>query len=361
MSAAKGFRSMAAFVKAATWDTPVACGALSGIPFLNEKIAKKIVLDPNEEVDLQSGALPGDKSSESYVGSFDTYFRYAGLDRLLAQLVGSDTISTVDAGSTFRHEMLTVNDKEGVFGTLIFNKGNVQIEEYPGCKIVGATITLKPGKAMVTWDVVCSSVNYNTSSGTNNLTSFADVTVPTGNEAVMFQHLQFHVKPISDTTAFDSDDLAYINSLVITIKQAHLQDDYSTRGGTIIDEPTADGKWDIGLKVGWRKFDPAAQPGGNGVLIEAAKTKAQYKARVLLTGPAIGSGTNVNTMAMWFPNIQITDTDSSISGANVSPVSADFRCHRSPADSLPTGFPTGGVTPIAIDIQNSFATGGLAN
>lgn len=360
MSAAKGYRSLAAFTKGTTWDTAAVCGALTGIPFLSEKIAKKIVLDPNEEVDLDSGPLPGDKSSEQYAGSFDTYLRYAGLDRLLGHLLGSDAISTIDVATAFRHEILPVNDREGLFGTLAINKGNQIIEEYASVKIVGATITLKPGKATVTWDVVASSVSYNTSTGNNTIASFASVTVPTQNEPVLFQHMQFHIKPISDSAAFGAGDLAYINSLEISIKQAHLQDDYSTRGGTIIDEPIADGKWDVGLKVGWRKFDPAAQPAGNATLIEAAKSKAQYKARVLLTGPAITGGTNINSMTFWFPNIQITDTDSNVGGANVSPVSIDFRAHRSPGGTLPTGFMTGGTTPVAIDILNSFATSGIA-
>lgn len=354
-TAVKGFRSIGAFLKGSVWDTAVQAGAGHGIPFISEKIQKKITLDPNEELDTDASPLPGDKSSQQYAGSFDTYLRYTGLDRLFAHALGDDAITTIDVATAFRHEMIPQNDREGLFGCLVFNKGNVIIEEYASVKVTGFTITLKPGKATVTWDVVCSSLAYNTDTGTNTLTTAASITVPSANDAVMFQHMAVSLKPVSDTAAFDANDLAYVNEVVISCKQPVIEDDFSTRGGTIIDEPIADGKWDVGLKLGWRKLTVAAQPGaGNSALLAAAQTKAQYKARVLLTGPGIGSGSNVNSMTFWFPCIQIEDSDSNVDGANVSPTSVQFKGHR--ATSLPTGFMTGATTAIALEIQNSNST-----
>lgn len=360
MSAVKGYRSLAAYLKGVSgWDVAETAGAGHAIPFISEKISKSIVLDPNEEVDLESSPLEGDKSSQKYSGSIETYLRYAGLDRLFAHLFGDDTVEVIDAATAHRHIFTLQNDREGLFGTLVINKGNRIIEEYASVKITGCTITMKPGKATVTWDLVASSLAYNTDTGTNDLTSFASVTVPSGNAAAMFQHIAVHLKPTSDATAFDADDLAYVNEVVITIKQAHVEDDYSTRGGTIIDEPTADGKWMVGLKLGWRKFDDAAQPGaGNLHIMQAHQTKANYKARVLLTGPGIGSGTNMNLMTFWFPNIQIEDAESNAGGANVSAFSANFKAHR--ASSLPTGFMTGATNAVSLEIQNANDTAGDA-
>ncbi len=360
MSAVKGYRSLAAYLKGSSWDAAVQAGAGHAIPFISEKISKSIVLDPNEEVDLESSPLQGDKSSQKYSGSIETYLRYAGLDRLFAHLFGDDTVEVIDAATAHRHMFTLQNDREGLFGTLAINKGNRIVEEYASVKITGCTITMKPGKATVTWDLVASSCAFNTDTGTNNLTTYASVTTPSGNDAAMFQHIAVHLKPTTDATAFDSDDLAYVNEVVITIKQAHVEDDYSTRGGIIIDEPTADGKWQVGLKLGWRKFDDAAQPGaGNLHIMQAHQSKATYKARVLLTGPAIGAGgTNLNLMTFWFPNIQIEDAESNVGGSNVSPFSANFKAHR--AASLPTGFMTGATNAVSLEIQNATSTAGDA-
>ena len=175
----------------------------------------------------------------------------------------------------------------------------------------------------------------------------------------MFQHLTAYLKPVRDTPDFDADDLAYLNEVVISIKQPVVEDDYSTRGGTIIDEPVADGKWDVTCKLGWRKFTVAAQPGaGNSAIIAADLAKTKYKAKLLLTGPAIGSGTNVNLMTWYFPNLQSESVDVNVAGANVPPASVTFRAHR--ATSLPTGFPTGATGPVSLEIQNANDTAGDA-
>lgn len=359
MAAVKGYRSEAAFVKATTWDTAVVCGALHGIPFLSEKMTKSVALDPNEEVDLDASPLAGDKSSQKYSGSIETYMRYGGLDRLLGHLLGSDTISTIDAATAYRHEILPMNDREGLFGTLAINKGNQFIEEFAGVKVTGLTIVMKPGKAVATWDLVASSLAINTSTGTNTTTTFASVTLPTPTDPILWNQIQFHIKPVSDAAAFGAGDLAYVNEITVEIKQAMVEDDYSTRGGTLIDEPIADGKWQVMLKVGWRKADTAAQAVGNMILSEAALNKTQYKARILCTGPGIGSGTNVQTAAFWFPLIQAeTGYEHNIGGSGVAPLSINFKSHRSA--TLPTGFPTGGTTPISIDIQNGISASGIA-
>lgn len=359
MTAVKGFRSMAAAKKAATWLTAVACGASDGIPFLSESIKKSVTLDPNEEVDGDAGPLAGDKAGEQYAGPFETYLRYRGIDLLLGMALGSWTTETVDGpASAYRQLVLPSNDREGQFITLAINHGNLWIAEYTTAKVTGFTITMKPGKSTISFDIVAGSMNWNASTGTNTTTTFADVTTPSGNDVVLWQHIQAYVKLNSVGADFDANDKVHLNEITIACKQAHIEDDFSTKNGTLIDEPIADGKWDVSLGMKWRKASTDA-PGGAYTLMQDNATKNAYRAKITCTGAGINGGsTNLNSMVFYFPNLQIMDIDSNIGGPNVVPASVNFKAHR--ATSLPNGFMTGGTTPIAIDILNNLAASPLA-
>jgi hypothetical protein len=357
-TAVKGYRSYAAAKKASTWLTAVACGSGDGIPILSEKMSKRVVLDPNDEVDGSSGPLAGDKSSEQYAGQIETYLRYRGLDLLLGMALGSWTTETVDGpASAYRHLVFPTDDREGQFMTLAIDNGGLYVVEYSTCKVTGFTISIKPGKATVSWDIVAGSMAINEATGTNNTTTFASVTTPSGNAVVMFQHMQAYMKLVSDATDFDSGDLLDLSELTVTCKQPHVEDDFTTKNGTLIDEPTADGKWDVTVGMKWRRTSTAT--GGAYPFFANNADKGKLKAKVALTGPGINAGTtNLNSMVMYFPELQIMDLDSNVGGANVVPTSINLKAHRT--TSLPTGFMTGGTTPIAFDILNNLAASPLA-
>jgi len=355
MSLGKGYMSIGALIKGVTWGTAVECGALSGFEFLRENIQERVALLPDEEVRANAFRRAGDKGSEAYTGSVDMNFRYRGLDLWLALAFGECSTSQV-SGTVYKHVLKPANTREGQFATLVLQK-TVDLEEYTSIKVTGFHLKVSQGgKAEVTFDLVAHGLNRNTDTGTNDATTFASVTVPTTRDVALFSQMTAWINAY-DGADFDDDvDTVYINAFALDVTQPFVEDDYSTWGGTKIEEPTADGKFDVKLKFDWRKYSDAA--GGNSALVAAAQTKGKYKAKVQLTGAYNITGAYYHDLTMYFPELQIPEQDHSIPGANVIPTSISFDAVE--AESAPTGFSTGYTEPIIAELQNELTTSPIA-
>jgi hypothetical protein len=84
-----GVTSYMAARKATAWQTALACGAGHQIDFLSESIAPNISLLPDMSIRGSVQRLKGDKGTEIYGGSIESYLKYEGLGLFLAQCLGT--------------------------------------------------------------------------------------------------------------------------------------------------------------------------------------------------------------------------------------------------------------------------------
>jgi hypothetical protein len=258
MSGVSGLEVKAAVKKAATWGTPVACGANDGILILEPSIDK----ERGDNVDDSLGLYfpqDSDPGEITVDGDLPMYLRYDSIDLLIAMAMGATGGAPVQQGSTtaYKQVISLASALDGLFCTLALNK-KINVEELPSIKVMGFTIEGEVGKPLkITFAVKASNRNINTTGGTNNLTSFNNVTYfETGNR-VLFNQGVFRMNDQS-AAALGSGDVIYPNSFKFTFMRK-MEGVYGA-GGTfdVIDEPTNDDVPEIKLELGFPRYTSEA-------------------------------------------------------------------------------------------------------
>lgn len=342
---ASGREIIAAFKKAGTWGTAVACGALNGLLILNEQVKGGPEYEPDDS--LQTWAKQGDLGAKKYEGDLIAPMRYRGLGLLMACAMGTAGTPAQQGGTAaYLHTLQLATSTEGTFGTLAFDKGH-SVWEYASCKVEGFTIKGEAGKPLtIAFHLVCNDLARNTSSGTNNNTTMASVTVPDTQRRV---HMRQGVFRINGQTgdAFDSDDIIYPSAFELVFKRKLSRDHVA--GSDAIQEPLNDGKPDITLKLDFPKYTADTY-------LDAFVNETYQKMDIKFTGAQI-SGAYYYGLNLYFPNLKCTNAEAAIAGPGKIVHPLEFDCLG--CDSAPTGM-TALTVPFKVEIQNLLTTNLLA-
>jgi hypothetical protein len=350
----KGFACAAGAKKGTTWNSPVACGASNGFAFKSEGITPNAALIMDEQVNGQATQLFGDKGNETHQGQLELDAKYEGLELFIAMAMGTAGVPTqVGSDNAYKHVFQINDHKEGLFASMCFNKV-VNVWEYPSVKFDGFDFTCnKGGRATLKFPLIGSSLNLNTSSGTNNLTTVGNLTIPANISYLLFKQMAIRINAASGS-ALANTDLIYPSDFSISLANNYAKDDVTTELGYLVSEPKQDGFAQISGSLGFSIFTDAA-PGGNKTLLDAMLAKTRMKMDVVLTGP-IANGATPFSLSMFLPDVQFETGDAPVSGPKRIPVTLKFRANRCLA--APTGMSY--TKALTIELVNQRSTDALA-
>lgn len=341
---ATGREIVAAIKKGTTWGTPVAAGALDGLLLTGETLgigAPEDLAAAEAGVGFQQTSEAGDVNIE---GNLSGFLRYdSALWRLIALGMGSASVSVVDTTGQ-QHTLDFLDTLDGLFGTLVIDKGP-EVWEFPGAKVIGFAVRGEAGRP-VTFEVTarCDGLNRNTSSGTNNNTTIANVTYRSKALRVLFQHLTFRLNAQSDA-ALASGDAIQISSFVLTLTRPHSADHVS--GQAAIIEPTENGLPTVNFEFALPEYSGATH-------LDRIVNHTALKADLTFDSGVLAGSTSENyKVTLSIPQLVLTGGGAAVSGPDKIPHPLSGRCEE--AQSAPAGM--AGITkPFRIVATNQHTT-----
>lgn len=337
MSKASGVEIRAAAKKATTWGTPVACGAADGVLLTMDTLKKTIENHPDGSLG-QPFVKQRDQGEIKTGGAMNAFLRYDGLDLLLALVMGTTEGAPTQQGATAAYaQTFTLKDAlDGLFGTIAINKG-VNVFEYPSAKIMGFTLKGEMGKPVgIDFDVVAD--NEDPASATNDLTSFANVTIFEPEHRVLMSQAVFRMNDESGD-AIDDGDKVYPSSFELSFKRK-LKGDYVVGGANKINEPLTEDTPEVKLKLTFPRYSATTYLSDLGA-------DTRKKLDIVFTGKLI-EDTYYRTFNLQFPHLALLNAEAATSRGIVEhPL--EFDCLAT--DTAPTGM--AGITkPFQLDVTN---------
>ena len=351
MPGVAGVEVKAAFKKAATWNTAVACGANDGILILPSTLKK----DNTVDVDDSEGtffAKDGDLGAIKVEGDLSMYLRYDSLDVMIAQAMGIAGVPTIQGATTaYAYTYKPSSNTDGKFGTLAKYMKNY-IEEHTSAKVAGFAIKGEFGKALtITFKLIC--INKVADSTVNTTTTFNNVTFSEVANRVRFAQGVFRMNAASGA-ALAVGDRIYPSSFEFSFqrKLAGVYGQYKYTSGNntqdLIDEPTNDGPPELSLKLEFPRHTSSTY-----LTILGGDTR--QKMDITFTGGLIAS-TYYRTFTLQFPHLQLINDDPA-DAAGIIKEPLEFKVHG--CNTAPMGM-TGITDPFWISGINQRATDPLA-
>ncbi len=358
MATGKGFKGVFGLSKSTTWGTPVAVGAGEQLPFNSESITPDVQFIPDEQVSGTALTFFGDKGNEVHQGDISHDFDW-GLTQLLTALalaIGTaGAPAQLDVGeAAYQHNLLLLDDLEGLHATLAFNKNTGKVWEYTTAKAAGFTFSNSNNqrlKVALPW--IAHALNLNDASGTNNTTTIGNLTLPATSSFARFAQMKVYANA-QGGGALGASDRVYTSDMEFTWDNNFPSDDFTTQFGDKVDEPVRDGDPVIGGTLGFSKAHNNA--GGNQTLFENMLDKTRMKMLVEWTGPTFTSSYEYK-LSVYLPDVQFATGDQNIGGKGRIPQNLEYVCNK--VATAPTGFPTG-VTHPAVVVVNGQGTDPLA-
>lgn len=338
-----------AFKKGTTWNTAVAAGAGNG--FLGLDLSLKA--DTTNIKDDSRGQLFSVDTTAGEVkceASVPAYLRYndASLLAMLAIVMGTSAapaLHTLGAIS-YDHIMKVALNNAGLFGTLCAALGTVGVEEVP---------SWKPNKVVFKWDtgkpvqVTISGPGIDvTTAGTNDLTSFNNVTILERANRVYMGQTEIRMNAQSGDALAIGDKIGP-SSIELTFerKQMGVYGSYvstDTAPRDLIDEPTGDGMFEASLKL---TFPRTANLTARADL----KNNVSKKAEIICTGPII-EGSIPYLIKFQMPHLKPKQYENPYA-AGIIQNTREYEVLGGTA--APTGM-TGNTDPLWIMVTNKIAT-----
>jgi len=355
MAYGKGFRAIGGFKKSTTWGTPVAAGANDGFEYVTEGLTPDSQFIPDVSLTGRASKLFGDKGNEFHSGDVEMDVRYEGIERFFAMAMGTaGAPSQVASDNAYKHVFKINDDKEGLHGTLVFNK-QVGVWEYTTAKVGGFNLSIKNGTRLrAKFPMIPQGLNINTGAGTNTNATVANITMPSNRDFALFSQMVVKINA-HDGGALANADLVYLSEFEVSLDNSYPTDDVTTRYGYLIDEPIQDGFTMVTGKIAFSKYFDGT--GGNDALLSAMLSKARKKMTVTFTGP-IANGTTNFSITLYFPDVQFSGGDANVGGPGRIPVNLSFEAHRRTA--VPTGFPATYQEAVTMEMVNQKSTDALA-
>lgn len=351
MTIVKGFATTFGFKQDApqstgTYRTPVLVASGDGLEPVSESLTPDVQLIDSEALTGSRTREAGDRGNELHNGDMELEMKYEGLDVLLAMVLGTAIAPAQQGGDdAYLHEFRVQDtDLAGLFGTLVIDK-QLEVWEYPSVKVNSLTIAATSGNlTTVTANFIASSLNRNTSSGTNNETTIAAITIPANRDFLLWEQLAVRLNLQAGGALADAD-LIYPNEFTITFNNNMVSDDVPTKFGREIDEPCPDNFLEVTGSINFTRYNTENQK-----LVTAHFDKVIQKLDAIWTGPLADGSANFS-LAIKVPSLQIASTDLNIGGPGRVP--ANFEFTSSKALVAPTGFTETQVTMELVNQRNN--------
>lgn len=319
----------AAFKKASTWQTAVACGANDGIVVLPTTIKKDTTIDIDDSMGkyFSKDGLPGPIKVE---GDIPAYLRYDSLDVLIALYMGTAGAPSQQGGTAayaYTYKVKTLLD--GLFGTFVKHMKNYT-EEHTSVKFTSITIK---GDVLTPLQISFGVINSNkiVDSATNTTTTFNNnVTFFEEQNRVRYSEGVFRMNAQSGG-ALAGGDTIYPSSFELVSKRK-MKGEYSTQykvsatNQVLIDEPLGDGTMETTLKLTFPRHT------GN-TYLAALQADSRYKMDMAFTGALI-AGSYYRQFKIQFPHLQLKNVDPADAQGNIKEP-LEFIVHG--ATAAPTG------------------------
>lgn len=357
--AAKGFKTVAAFGPASVWGTAALLGAGHGLEIHSNNATSDVQLvDRDDELSGSSQSRAGDKGTEAHKISLAVPAKYETLANILAHAFGT-AATPVQQGSTaaYLHKLSSKTDIVGIFGTYVEDM-QLEVHEYPGVKIVGWTFEIDPKtqKGKFTFEGVASGLNRNTGSGNNKTSTIASITMNAVRSRLLFSQMVLRMNDQSDIAlassggTLDLGDKQLVNSLKISYRRPHMEDDFNADRGYLISEPHQNAKTEVTVTLGFSKYAT-----DNISRFTDALAKTEKKMDIIFTGPLAAVGYNYK--ASFYLNAVQFNGRPQITGPGLSGFTVEGRAHE--VASIGTGMPAGYTQALHLDIVNTLATNAL--
>lgn len=344
MSSVSGREVKVALKKAAAWGTAVACGAGDGILCLADSLSKKIANEVDNSLGLPY-AEERDLGNITVEGGLPAYLRYDSHDRPIALAMGSTQAPTQQGvTAAYANSILLADNIDGLFASLAINK-IINVDEFPGAKIVGFTIKGKTGTPVeIEYTLQCDDKVV--ASAVNTLVSFANVTYVEKANRVLFSQGVFRINAQAGIALADGDKV-YPSEFEFTFKR-NLKGEYVAGSANKIDESTNEGLPEIKLKLTFPRYTATTY-------IADLYADAKKKMDITFTGALI-EGAYYRQFKLQFPNLAPTEADAPTKEAKLDNV-VEFDCLATTV--APTGM-AGILKPFQVDVINKRTTSPLA-
>ena len=331
----------AAIVSASSWATAVTCGAGHGIPLKTSDFGGGAESVPNETATGYLWGDPNRMGNKRFAFPITVEGKYRGLEALVALALGSTggTPTTIEAGVFQQDAVVTSGSMP--FGTYVEDK-SAALWELDNFKVSSMTLRGERGGPLeVTAQLIGRDVAYGT--GVNDSSTFASVTIPSGNLA-FFTQGRFRMNAQGGATL--ATNIA-IDSFEITIDNASDQESFRADGtnSLVIAEPDREGTPSV------RGSFSLAEYSANTYRAMRDAGTAQ-KMEILFTGSTLIGATKYPEIRIQCPYIQLPEDDPTMSGPGRVPESITFDAF--PVSSAPTGMTI--TEAIQIRLQSTLST-----
>jgi len=340
------FDSKIAIEKATTWLTPASLGAGSRIPVISANFdATPDIIEDDTIVDTAERAEHDLGPSRLSPGDIQSAFDYAQhkIHLILALIMGQAGVPTeVEAAARYKHVLKWVPNVQGLFATL------------------GKELALGTSKALQVASAKPSVVKLSGNAGGRieqiatflgagflrdvDPSSWAFDADPNRGGSVhgLLQQGVFRINAVSGG-ALASGDVVYPRDFTLSLDRGHAEE--ATREN-LIEEPQPDGFASVKFDMGFFRATEALVD----LLRDSRDNKTPLKADYVFTGPTLGAGNY--TLTKYLPRLVVTPDSAALDlpSAGRVPFAVSFNAHEAP--SLPTGFPTGYVEALCMELVN---------
>jgi hypothetical protein len=343
MATVKGFQATAALKKGASWGTAATCGALSGIEILSEGITGGSALIERRGLQGNSQMRSGVAGPETYSGNISMDAVYEDVGLAFGLVFG--TAATSGTQAPYTHTFTILDDLEGVFGTFAIKADTLEVHEYESVKFNGFELAAQPGApATLRFDLIPNDLNFNTSTGSNTLTTMTNVTYAADRERALFSQAVVRMKAASTSTGLTSGDAVCLEGFSVSMTR-NLSGKLTTCDGLNISEPQPN---DFVTVSG--SFTVPYHNTASTNITAWALAKTELMADIVFTGAAAGKKLTVE-----LSGVQI-DGKPSISGPAAGNVSYNFTAHA--VATANSNF--AGTDAICVKLLTALATNYLA-
>lgn len=332
MTSWKGFNSRFGFAKASVWGTPVLVSAGHRAYINSEGLEPDAQFIPSESITGSPFPAPGDKGDELHSGPITVEWDFETIHRFLAFAMGTAGVpNEVESDFAFAHTLRFADSLEGLFATLVFGHSGLFVREYTTATFNGFSMSVEHNQRVSgDFPVVPQGVNYNTSSGTNELTTLEGMTLPADADLAYatFNGLTVLIND-ADDVALDAGDEVYVSQVGIEADGNLLEDDVTTHYAPLVDEPVRNGEVATGGSIRLSKLE-------NTDFLVPNITKGRKKMKWTFLGDPVVGGSTQRSIEIFFSNVQFKSVSAPIEGKEVVGQQIEFQASK--AVSAHTGF-----------------------
>ena len=353
MGNTKGFQGVVGLKRGSQWGTPVLVGADCGIEILQDGIAAEVALIPNEQISGSCQMRAGDRGAEFHRGDLSLNAKFDSLALPWALAFGkAGTPTQQGSDSAWKHAFRIGNDLEGLFATLVLDY-QIEVREYPSVKVSGFKFECSQGDqvAKLTFPLIASSLNRNTTAGLNRTSTIPGITMPTNRQRLLFSQMAVRLND-ADGPALGPSDVQFVNGFTLEMDRKLKNDDVTTQLGYLIDEPLQDGFTEVTGSLSFSKYAT-----DNIARFTEMLQKTRKKLDVAFTGP-VANGATRYAQAFFLNDVQFESGQAQIGGPGLTPWTLNFKAHV--VSAAPTGFDPTHTDACQMTLINTLASDPLA-